>query len=145
MVHYYMTTMSHNLHTFKVYLRNTPLEVRTATVCDLLLFHKINYYYYYYYYCVVLSSSLVVGIFFMVLLLNQRRSSPLMVQASHCSTSHIMCDVPSTADFCSEFIESFLGMASKFFFKPFVTTTTYLLTYLLHGAESFLSSYLVCS
>ena len=36
MVHYYMTIKSYKLHTFKVYLRNTPLEVRTTTVCDLL-------------------------------------------------------------------------------------------------------------
>ena len=34
-----------------------------------------------------------------------------------------MCDVPSIADFCSEFIECFPGMAFKIFFKPFVTTT----------------------
>jgi hypothetical protein len=32
-----------------------------------------------------------------------------------------MCDVPSTAVFCSESIECFPGMASRFFFKPFVT------------------------
>jgi hypothetical protein len=31
-----------------------------------------------------------------------------------------MCDVSSTAVFCSEFIEHFAGVASKFFFKPFV-------------------------
>jgi hypothetical protein len=32
-----------------------------------------------------------------------------------------MCDVPSSAVFCSEPIECFPGMASKFFLKPFVT------------------------
>ena len=32
-----------------------------------------------------------------------------------------MCDVPITAVFCSESIESFLGMACKFFFESFVT------------------------
>ena len=32
-----------------------------------------------------------------------------------------MCDVPSTAAFCSEPIECFPGMASKFFLKRFVT------------------------
>ena len=36
-------------------------------------------------------------------------------QASHCSTFHIMCDVPSIAVFCSESIECFPGTASKFF------------------------------
>ena len=37
------------------------------------------------------------------------------LQASHCSTSRIMCDVPSVAVFCSESIECFPGTASKFF------------------------------
>jgi hypothetical protein len=32
-----------------------------------------------------------------------------------------MCDVPSTAVFCSESTECFPGVASKRFFKPFVT------------------------
>jgi hypothetical protein len=32
-----------------------------------------------------------------------------------------MCDVPGIAIFCSEPIKCFPGMASKFFFKPFVT------------------------
>ena len=32
-----------------------------------------------------------------------------------------MCDVPSIAILCSEFTEHFSGMASKLFFKPFVT------------------------
>ena len=49
--------------------------------------------------------------------LNQRWSPPLRLQASHCSTFRIMCDVSSTAVFCSESIECFRGMASKFFFK----------------------------
>ena len=49
--------------------------------------------------------SLVTGLFFPVLLLNQRRSPPLRLQASHCSTFNIMCDIPSIAVFCSEFIE----------------------------------------
>jgi hypothetical protein len=33
----------------------------------------------------------------------------------------IMCDVPSTAVFCTESVECFPGMASKYFFKPSVT------------------------
>jgi len=41
-------------------------------------------------------------------------------QASHCTTFHIMCNVPSIAVFCSETIECLPNMASKFFFKPFV-------------------------
>jgi len=59
--------------------------------------------------------------FFPVLLLNQRLSSPLRLQASHCSTFRIMCDVPSIAVFCSESIECFHGIVSKFFFKLLVT------------------------
>jgi len=66
--------------------------------------------------------SLVTGLFFLVLLLNQRWSPPLRLQASHCSTFRIMCDVPSIAVFCSESIECFPGTASKFFLKLFVTT-----------------------
>ena len=46
---------------------------------------------------------------------------PLTLQASHCSTFRIMCDVPSLAVFCSESIECFPGRVSKFFFKLLVT------------------------
>ena len=52
------------------------------------------YYYYYYYYTIWMS--LVTGLFFPVLLLNQRWSPPLSLQASHCSTFLIICDVSST-------------------------------------------------
>ena len=52
----------------------------------------IYYYYYYHYYTIWMP--LVTGLSFMVLLLNQRWSSPLRLQASHCSTFRIMCDVP---------------------------------------------------
>jgi hypothetical protein len=38
----------------------------------------------------LLTSSLVTGLFFLVLLLNQRWSSPLRLQASHCSIS-VLC------------------------------------------------------
>ena len=65
--------------------------------------------------------SLVTGLFFLVLLLNQRWSQLLRLQASHCSTFRIMCDVPSIAVFCSESIECFPGTVSKFFFKLLVT------------------------
>ena len=65
--------------------------------------------------------SLITGLFFPVLLLNRQWSPPLTLQASHCSTFHIMCDVPSTAVFCSESIECFPGTASKFFLKLLVT------------------------
>jgi len=64
---------------------------------------------------------LVTGLFFQVLLLNQRWSPPLRLQDSHCNTFCIMCDVPSTAVFCSESIECFPGTASKFFLKVLVT------------------------
>ena len=59
--------------------------------------------------------------FFLVLLLNQQWSPPLRLQASHCSTYRIMCDVPSIAVFCSESVECFPGIVSKFFFKLLVT------------------------
>ena len=59
--------------------------------------------------------------FFPVLLLNQRWSPPLTLQASHCNTFRIMCDVPSIAVFCSEPIECFPGTVSKFFLKLLVT------------------------
>ena len=59
--------------------------------------------------------------FFLVLLLNQRWSPPLRLQASHCSTFRIMCDVTSIAVFCSESIECFPGIVSKFSFKLLVT------------------------
>jgi hypothetical protein len=65
--------------------------------------------------------SLVTGLFFLVLLLNQLWSPSLRLQASHCSTFRIMCDIPSTAVFCSESIECFRGRASKFFLKLLVT------------------------
>ena len=65
--------------------------------------------------------SLIKGLFFPVLLLNQRWSPPLRLQASHCSTLRIMCDVPSIAVFCSESIECFPGTASKFFLKLLAT------------------------
>ena len=39
---------------------------------------------------------------------------------SDCSTFRIMCDVPSTAVFCSESIECFHGMAFRTFLEPFV-------------------------
>ena len=65
--------------------------------------------------------SLVTGLVFLVLLLNQRCSPPLRLQASHCSTFRIVCDVPSIAVFCSASIECFPGTASKFLLKLFFT------------------------
>ena len=66
--------------------------------------------------------SLVTGLFFLVLLLLNQQWSPLLrFQASHCNTFRIMCDVRGIAVFCSEYIECFLGVASKFFLKPFLT------------------------
>ena len=82
---------------------------------------ELYYYYYYYYYYYTIRMSLVTGLFFLVLLLNQRWSPPLRLQASHCSTFRIMCDVPSIAVFCSGSIECFPGTVSKFFFKLLVT------------------------
>ena len=103
------------------------------------------YYYYYYYYhhhhhttttqtstsaCILLlppSSSIMMmsldtGLFFLVLLLNHWWSPLLRVQVSDSSTSDIVCHFPSIAVFCSVSIECLLGMAFKFYFKPFVTT-----------------------
>ena len=64
----------------------------------------------------LLLLSLVTGLFFPVFLLNQRWSPPLRLQASHCSTFRIVCDVPSIAVFCNESIECFPGTASKFYY-----------------------------
>jgi hypothetical protein len=59
--------------------------------------------------------------FFLALLLNQQWRPPLRLQVSHCSTFRIMCDVPSIAVCCSESIECFPGIASRFFLELFVT------------------------
>jgi len=70
---------------------------------------------------IIISLPLVTCLISPVLLfLNQRRSPPLRLQVSDCITHRIMCDVPCLAAFCSESIECFPGVASKFFFKPFV-------------------------
>ena len=63
---------------------------------------------------IIIIDVSVTGLFSPVLLLNQQWSPPLTLQASHCSTFRIMCDVPSTAVFCSESIECFPGTASNF-------------------------------
>jgi hypothetical protein len=57
---------------------------------------------------IIIIMSFVTGLFFLAILLNQQWSSPLRLQASHCSTFRIMCDVPSTAVFCSESVECFI-------------------------------------
>ena len=94
-----------------------PEFQRTVGVASWFNYHYYYYYYYYYYY------FLVTGLFFLVILLNQQWYTPLRLQASHCSTFRIMCDVPSIAFFCSESIECFPGTASKFFLKLLVTIT----------------------
>jgi len=63
----------------------------------------------------LLWMSIVTGLFFLVILLIQQWSPPLRLQASHCSTFRIMCDVPSIAVFCNESIECLPGIASKFY------------------------------
>ena len=70
---------------------------------------------------IIIIMSLVTHLFFLVLLLNQRCSPPLRLQASHCSTFRIMCDVPSIAVFCSGSIECFPGTVSRFILKLLVT------------------------
>ena len=72
-----------------------------------------------YYYSICMSP--VTGLFSPALLLNQWWSPPLRLQASHCSTFRIMCDVPNIAVFCSESIECFPGTAFKLFLKLLVT------------------------
>jgi len=44
----------------------------------------------------------------------------LRLQVPDCSTFCIVCDVPSIAVFCSESVECFLGMASKYVLKTFL-------------------------
>ena len=85
-----------------------------------------------YYYSIWIC--LVTGLFFLVLLLNQQWSQPLRLQASHCSTFRIMCDVPSIAVFCNESIKCFPVTASKFFLKLLVTLLLLLLLLLLFTA-----------
>ena len=46
---------------------------------------------------IIIIVSLVTGLFFPVILLNQQWSPTLRLQASHCSTFRIMCDIPSIA------------------------------------------------
>ena len=70
---------------------------------------------------IIITITLVTGLFFPVILLNQQWSPPFRIQASHCSTFRVMCDVPSIAVFCSESMECFPGTASKFFLKLLVT------------------------
>ena len=70
---------------------------------------------------IIILSSLVTGLFFPVLLLNQRWSPPLTLQVSHRSTFRIICDVPSIVVFCSESVECFPGISSKFFLQLLVT------------------------
>ena len=73
----------------------------------------VMYYYYYYYYTICVSCH---RHFFLILLLNQRWSPPLRLQASHCSTFRIMCDVPSI----SESIEFFPGIVSSSLLMSFL-------------------------
>ena len=74
--------------------------------------------------------SPVTGLFFPVLLLNQRWSPPLRLQASHCSTFRIMCDVPSTAVFCNEYIYLLLLLLLLLlYFKDFIIVRFQLLYY----------------
>jgi len=91
------------LHTAVLSILCVMFQVQLSFVVN-----QSNVFYYCYYYYYTIWMSLVTGLFFPVLLLNQRWYPPLTLQASHCSTFHIMCDVPSTAVFCSESIKCFL-------------------------------------
>ena len=57
---------------------------------------------------IVIIISLVPGLFFLILFLNQWWSPPLRLEASHCSTFCIMCDVPSIAVFVVNLLSVFL-------------------------------------
>ena len=85
--------------------------------------------------------SLVTGLFFLLLLLNQRRSPPLRLQVSHCRTFRSTCDVPSKAVFCSESIECFLGVASKFFL---ITVDTILVAPIITGMILHFRFHILC-
>ena len=87
----------------------------------ILIIIILYYYYHHHHYYYTIWISPVTGLFFLILLLNQRWSPPLRLQASHCSTFRIMCDVPSIAVFCSESIECFPDTVSKIFLKLLVT------------------------
>ena len=82
------------------------------------LYYIILYYIILYY---IILLFLVTGLFFLVLLLKQRWSPTLRLQASHCSTFRIMCDVPRIAVFFLVNLECFPGTVSKFFFRLLVT------------------------
>ena len=83
-------------------------------------------------------SRLVTGLFFPLLLFlkPERWSPPLRLQASHCSTFRIMCDVPGTTVFCNESIECFLGTASKFYFR-FIIIIILVITF-MHGIYNYI-------
>jgi hypothetical protein len=50
-----------------------------------------------------------------LVIFNQWRTPPLKLHVSHCGTFLIMCDVPSTAPFCTESIEWFPGIVYGYF------------------------------
>ena len=109
---FFITSRSYSIFIIKIHAKIKKAKTDNT---------RSYYYYYYYYYYYTIWLSLVTGLIFLVLLLNQRWSSLLRLQASHCSTFRIMCDVPSIAVFCGESNECFPGTVSKFFLKLLVT------------------------
>ena len=100
----------------------------SACIATSITMHTFSFFFYNYYiwsnchdFCiiVIIILCLVTDLFSVVLLLKQRWSPPLF-QLSYCSTFRTTCNVSSTALSCSESIECFLGMASKFVFKLFL-------------------------
>jgi hypothetical protein len=69
------------------------------------------------------SSFLVTGFpsSLVLLLLSQWWTPPLRLQVSDCSTFLMMCDVPSMAVFCKEYIECCPGIVSRYFCKLLLT------------------------
>jgi hypothetical protein len=70
---------------------------------------------------IIVNIAACHGLFSPVLLLNQGRCPPLRLPVPYCSIVSIMCDVPSTAVVCSDSVECFRRMASRFSLKHFVT------------------------
>ena len=102
-----------------LYFHLSILGVRAqCPVPNTAVFCSCHYYYYYYYYYYVVSCQ---SPFLLTLRLKERWSPPFRLQVSVCSTVRFVCDVPNIDVFCSESIEYFRGMVSKFFLKPLVT------------------------
>jgi hypothetical protein len=82
---------------------------------------EVEVYIIFFYLCYLLLSQAFPSWHFSGTRNDPHRSGFKLHTASHCSTFCVICDVPSIAVFCRESIESFPGIASKFFRKLLVT------------------------